>query len=188
MESHLLFPSKGITYYFPPAQVWPFPLFVSVQTESHQRFSGCWQSYFHFRFVFPGAHFIIEPSGNEKGITVEENTTRNITFKVVITCRDVDDVTVGVSRRGPSPDWKELCIVWANRKNQFCQCNKYEFGNLCQITDTFDRNKLEWRLKGVDGDQTRVEEKTFNVNVTCKYSVLYYVALHYSRLRYISLC
>ena len=188
MESHLLFPSKGITYYFLPAQVWPFPLSVSVQIESHQRLSECWQSYFYFRFVFPGAHFIIEPSGDGNTITVEENTTRNITFKVIITCPGVNDVTVDVSRRGPSSDWKLLCRVWRNRKNQFCQCNRYEFGNLCQITDTLDRNKTEWRLEGVGGDQTRVEEKTFNVNVTCKYSVLYYVALHYSRLRYITLC
>ena len=119
---------------------------------------------------------------------MEENTTRNITFKVVINCPGVDDVTVVVSRRGPSTDWKELCRVWRNKKNQFCRCIKYEFGNLCQITDRFDRNKTEWRLKGVSGDQTTVEEKIFNVNVTCKYNVLYYVALHYSRLRYISLC
>ena len=118
---------------------------------------------------------------------MEENITRKITFKVDITCPDVDDVKVDVSRRSPSSDWKQLCIVWANRKNQFCDCNKDEFQILCHITDTFDRNKTEWRLKD-DNGQTKVKEKTFNVNVTCKYIVLCCVALNHSRLRYITLC
>ena len=104
---------------------------------------------------------------------MEENTTRTITFEVLNTCPDLDDVTVVVSRGNGSPtDWKHLCRVSKERKSTNCKCEKSDLGQLCNATDTFTRHRAQWRLRATDNSINILGEEIFNVSVTCKLLVI----------------
>ena len=125
-----------------------------------------------FRFVFPGVGFRIVSASEGRELTVEENTTRTITFEVLNTCPDLDDVTVVVSRgNGSASDWKDLCRVSQERKSTNCKCDKSELGQLCNATDTFTRHKVQWMLR-TKNTTIGPRETIFNVNVTCKFTVI----------------
>ena len=110
---------------------------------------------------------------------MEENTTRTITFEVLNTCPDLDDVTVVVSRgNGSVSDWKDLCRVSQERPATNCKCEKSDLGQLCNATDTFTRHRAQWKLTGTNNSITILGEEIFNVNVTCKFVVIYNVDLN----------
>ena len=104
---------------------------------------------------------------------MEENTTRTITFEVLNTCPDLDDVTVVVSWwNGSVSRWKDLCRVSQERKSTNCTFVKSDRGQLCNATDTFTRHRAQWRLRGRNNSNTILGEKAFNVKVTCKFAVI----------------
>ena len=112
---------------------------------------------------------------------MEENETRFVKFEVNNQCPGQPDLMVLVSYGRPGlSDWSHLCRVSKERKTQNCRCEESDAGLQCQFIDTFNRSKYRWRLSGIGNDKGRVEEKTFNVNVTCKYILLYYIVLYCS--------
>ena len=126
-----------------------------------------------FRFVFPGVGFRIVSASGGRELTVEENTTRTIKFKVLNTCSDLDDVTVVVSwRNGSASRWKYLCRVSQERMATSCKCEKSDLGQLCSATDKFTRHRTRWRLRARNNSNTILGEEIFNVKVTCKFAVI----------------
>ena len=118
---------------------------------------------------------------------MEENETRSVQFEVNNRCSGQPDLRVSVSFKPGSSYWTEWCRVSKERKAANCRCEESDAGQLCQFTDTFPRWKTRWRLSGTGMDIGRVEEKNFNVNVTCKYITLYYITLYCIILYYIIL-